>query len=112
MTIRPSTVFERLSLRQVSICVLVLGVLNWAGLQFVILPKMTVAERREIYSGWMSTPYPDVAGLIFICSAAWFLAFYRGTRATHGIRIAICAMASGAFYGMLMILAIRIAWHI
>jgi hypothetical protein len=45
----------------------ILGILNWAVLQFVILPHMTQQERVDIYAGWMSTPYL----MLFLSRSFW-----------------------------------------
>lgn len=89
-----------------------LGLLNWAILQFALLPGMTEQERRGIYAGWMSTPYPHVSSVVLICTAIWFVFSYHGRYSTHGRRIAAFAMVLGALGGMLMILVIRLSWHI
>jgi hypothetical protein len=103
---------ENLSFRQVALGVLVLGFLTWAGLQFAILPSMPAEERKQLYSGWPSTPYPYFVGIAFICFAVWFVFSYNGSLATHGRKIVVFAMALGSLGGMLMILAIRLAWHL
>jgi hypothetical protein len=103
---------ENLSLRQVVVAVPILGLLNWAILQFALLPNMTEQERRGIYSGWMSTPYRYAISAAYICAAIWFVFFYRGRYLTHGRRIAAFAMGLGALGGMLMLLVIRVTWHI
>jgi len=103
---------QDLSFRQVALAVSVLGVLNWTVLQFAILPRLTEQERSGIYAGWMSTPYPYAACVAFMCAAAWYLTLYRGRYATHRGRIAVFAAGLGAFGGLLMILVIRITWHI
>jgi hypothetical protein len=103
---------EDLSLRQVAIVVPILGFLNWAVFQFLILPPMPEEQRQRLYAGWASTPYPYAVSLAFILFAAWFVFFYRGRVSTHGRRIAVFAMAFGALCGMLMIFAIRTVWHI
>ena len=103
---------EDLSLRQVAVAIPILALLNWAIFQFGILPKMTEQERNEIYAGWMSTPYPYVISLAFICAAIWFVFSYRGRYSTQGRRVAAFGMALGAMCGMLLILVIRITWHI
>ena len=103
---------ENLSLRQVGVAVPILGLLNWAILQFAILPRMTEQERRGLYSGWMSTPYPYLVSFAVICAAVWFVYFYRGRYLTHGRRIAAFAMALGAVCGFLILVLVRLTWHI
>lgn len=95
---------EELSLRQVAVAIPVLALLNWAIFQFGFLPKMTEQERNGICDGWMSTPYPYVISVALVCTAIWFVFFYRGRYATHGRRITAFAMALGALCGMLMIM--------
>ena len=102
---------ENLSFRQVAVAVPILGLLNWAIFQFG-MSRMTEQERRGIYAGWMSTPYPYAISVALVCTAIWFVFFYRGRYATHGRRITAFAMALGALCGMLMILVIRVTWHI
>jgi len=106
--------FASLSLRQVAIGVPIFGVLNWAILQFAILPKMTEAQRMRLYAGWSSTPYPLLINTAFICFAVWFVFSYtyKGSLATPGRKIAVFAMALGSLCGMLVSLAIRVVWRI
>jgi hypothetical protein len=99
-------------LRQVAIGILVLGLLNWAGFQFAILPDMPEDQRKRLYSGWASTPYPYVLGLAFVAFAVWFVFLYKGQLATHGRRIVVFAIAFGALCGMIMVLIMRTVWHI
>ena len=101
-----------LSLRQTAVAVLLLGFVNWAVLQFVLLPEMPDEQRKRLYSGWASTPYPYAVSVVFIGFAIWFVFSYRGRFATHGRKVAIFAMALGALCGMVMILLIRTVWHI
>jgi len=61
--------FDGLSFRQIAVAIPILALLNWAIFQFGILPKMTEQERKAIYAGWMSTPYPYVISLAFVCAA-------------------------------------------
>ncbi|HXR32202.1 MAG TPA: hypothetical protein VN830_00730 [Verrucomicrobiae bacterium] len=103
---------ENLSLRQVAIAVPILGLVNWAIFLFAFLPKMTEQDRKGIYAGWMSTPYPYAGSIALICAAIWFVFLYRGSYSTQGRRVAAFAMALGASCGMLIILVIRITWHI
>ena len=100
------------SFRQIAVGILILAILNWAICQFGLLPNMAEQDRREIYAGWMSTPYPYVISLVFVCGAAWFVFSYRGRYSTHGRRVAAFVMALGALGGMLTILLIRVSWHI
>jgi hypothetical protein len=100
------------SLRQVAVGVSVLGFLNWAGLQFAILPGMLEDQRKRLYSGWVSTPYPYAISFAFIVFAIWFVFYYQGRFVTHGRRIAVFGMALGALCGMVLILVICAAWHI
>jgi len=103
---------ENLSFRKIAIAISVLAFLNWVGLQFVFLPKMTQQERTQIYAGWMSTPFPYAISLALICIAIWFAISYRGRYSTRGRRIAAFGMAIGALGGMLLILVIRATRHI
>ncbi len=103
---------EDLSLRQVAAGVSVLGFLNWAVLQFLILPTMPEEQRKRLYAGWLSTPYPYAISLAFMLFAVWFVFSYRGRFSTRGRQIAVFAMAMGALCGIVMILAIRTVWHI
>jgi hypothetical protein len=103
---------EDLSFRQVAVVIPILALLNWAIFQFGILPKMTEQERNAIYAGWMSTPYPYVISLGLVFAAIWFVFSYRGRFSTQGRRIAAFGMALGTVCGMLLILVIRITWHI
>ena len=103
---------ENLPFRLVGVAVPVLGLINWAIFQFALLPNMTELERKGIYAGWMSTPYPYAISVPLVCAAIWFAFWYRGRYATHGIKIAAFAMAVGALSGMLLILVIRLTWHI
>jgi hypothetical protein len=99
-------------MRQVAVAVPILGLFNWAILQFALLPGMTEQQRRGIYSGWMSTPYPYAFSAALICAAVWFVFSYRGRYSTHGRRIAAFGMVVAALCGMLMIVLIRATWHI
>jgi len=103
---------EHVSFRQIAVAIPILAFLNWAIFQFEILPKMTSQERNEIYAGWMSTPYPYLISLAFICAAVWFVFSYRGRYSTQGRRIAAFGMALGTVCGMILILVVRITWHI
>src|SRR5262245_27653311 len=87
---------ENLSLRQVSIAIPVLALINWAWLHFAVLPSMTGDQRRRLYSGWGSTPYPYALSVAFICFAIWFVFSYRGKFATRGRKIGVFAMALGS----------------
>jgi len=104
--------FESLSFRQVAVGIPILALLNWGIFQFGILPKMPEQERKGIYAGWMSTPYPYVISLAFVCAAIWFAFSYRGRSSTHGRRIAAFGMALATVCGMLLMLVIRSTWHI
>ena len=103
---------ENVSFRQIAVAIPILAFLNWAIFQFEILPRMTDEERSGIYAGWMSTPYPYLISLAFICAAVWFVFSYRGRYSTQGRRIAAFGMALGTVYGMILILVIRVTWHI
>jgi len=103
---------ENLSLQQVAVAVPILGLFNWAILQFAVLPGMTEQERTGIYSGWLSTPYLYAVSVAYILAAVWFVFSYRGRYSTHGTKIAAFGMAMGAFCGMLLTLLIRLSWHI
>jgi hypothetical protein len=99
-------------MRQVAIGVPVLGLLDWAFLQFIALPNMTDRQRALLYSVWDSKPYLYVLSLAFVGFAIWFVFFYRGPLMTQGRKIAVFGMALGAVCGMLMIFVIRFTWHI
>jgi hypothetical protein len=103
---------EDFSLSQIAVGVLVLGLLNWAALQFVALPDMPEEQRKRLYSGWASTPYPYAIGLAFIAFAVWFVFYYQGRFATPRRRIAVFTIAFGALCGMVMVLIVRTVWHI
>src|SRR5262249_52287342 len=103
---------ENLSFRQVAVGIFLLALLNWAFLQFVALPNMSEQERRGIYAGWISAPYSYGISVLIIFAFVWFAFFYRGRHSTHGRRIAAFGMALGGLCGMLMILVIRLTWHI
>lgn len=101
-----------LSIRQVSIAIPLLAVLNWAVLQFAILPNMSEEQRKQLYPGWTSSPYAYALCFIFVGFAFWFVFLYRGILANHQRRLALFAMALGSIFGMLMISGIRLFWHI
>lgn len=101
-----------LTLGQVGIGVLALGLLNWAVLQIAVLPNMSGDQRTQLYPAWVSSPYPYTICLVFVAAALWFVFRYRGTLATHERRIALFAMPLGSLCGMLMIAVIRVMWHI
>ena len=103
---------ENLSFRQVAVAVAIVGLLNWAILQFATLPDMTEQERAGLYAGWMSTPYPYVISVVLIAATLWFALLYQGQYGTHGKRIAAFGMALGGIAGMAIILIIRRSWHI
>jgi|GEM_PF-4737673 len=100
------------TLRQVALGVPLLGLLNWAVFQFVILPSMSADERKHLYPTWIPWPYLYLICAIFIAVAFWFVFRYRGTLATAERRIALFAMALGSICGLLMIAVIRFVWHI
>jgi hypothetical protein len=79
---------EDFSLRQVAVAVPVLGLFNWAFLQFVSLPHMTESQRKQLYTGSAFAPYGYAISIAFVCFAAWFVFFYRGPQMTHGRKIA------------------------
>jgi len=60
----------------------------------------------------ISTPLPYAISLALISAAIWFAFFYRGRYATHGRRITAFATALAGLCAMLMILVIRVTWHI
>jgi hypothetical protein len=74
---------EKFSLRQVAVGVAMLGLANWAELQFVLLPMMTQQQREAIYPVWMSSPYVYAIFLAFACAAIWFVFSYRGRYSTQ-----------------------------
>lgn len=75
--------FEDLSLRQISVGVLAIGLFGWTWSQFVILPELTVGQRKQLYSGWYSTPYSYVISFVLTCFAMWFVFRYRGPLTTQ-----------------------------
>ena len=89
-----------------------LAILNWAILQFAILPNMTGDQRTQIYPKWMSAPYLYGIVLAFICFGFWFVFVYKGKLATHERKIGVFAMALGLLCGMLIVISIRAVWHI
>jgi hypothetical protein len=101
-----------LTIRQGGIGVPVLGLLNWAVLQFAVLPNMSADQRRQLYPNWISSPYLYATCVAFVCVALWFVFRYRGTLATQERRIALFAMALGSLCGTLLILALRVTWRI
>ncbi len=103
---------QDLSMRQVAIGVPVLGLLDWAFLQFIALPNMTDRQRALLYSAWDSKSYVYFLSLAFVGFAIWFVFIYRGPLMTQGRRIAVFGMALGAVCGILMIFVIRLTWHI
>jgi hypothetical protein len=103
---------ENLSFRQVAVGIFVLTLLNWAFLQFIALPGMSEHDRKEIYTGWISSPYSYAISVALILAFGWFAFSYRGRHSTHGRRIAAFAMALGAVCGFLILVLIRLAWHI
>jgi len=103
---------ETFSLRQVAIGIAILGLANWAILQFGLLPMMTAQQRDAIYPAWASSPYVCAISLAFVCAAIWFVFSYRGSHSTQRRRIIVFAMALGALGGMLLTLVIRTTWHI
>jgi hypothetical protein len=103
---------EDLSLRQVTIAVPILGLFNWAMLQYVVLPAMPEDRRKQLYAGAASSPYLYGASLAFVVFAAWFVFRYQGRFARHGRKVAVFGMALGSVCGMIMIMAIRAYWQI
>ena len=103
---------EDFSLRQVAVGVPVLGILNWAFLQFVALPNMSESQRKQLYTGSAFARYGYSISFAFVCFAIWFVFFYRGPFMTHGRKIAVFGLALGSVCGFLMILIIRLTWHI
>lgn len=101
-----------LTFRQIAIGVPALGFLNWAVLQFAFLSSMSADQRKQLYPAWIPWPYLFVLSTAFVVIALWFVFRYRGTLATHERRIVLFAMALGSLCSMLMIAAIRLAWHI
>jgi hypothetical protein len=102
---------EDLSLRQVAVGVPVLGFVNWAALQYAILPGMPEDRRKQLYVGFGS-PYLYGVSIAFIVFAVWFVFSYQGRFATHGRKVAVFGMALGSVCGMIMMIAIRTYWHI
>jgi hypothetical protein len=97
--------------RQVAIAVPILFLLNWAFAQFVALPNMPENQRKQLYTSAFA-PYGYSISIAFVCFAIWFVFFYRGPWMTHGRKIVIFALALGSVGGMLMVLVIRLTWHI
>jgi hypothetical protein len=46
------------------------------------MPSMPEEQRRRIYAGWPSTPYPYAISLAFIIFAFWFVFRYQGSLQT------------------------------
>ena len=103
---------ENLSFRQVAFGIFLLAILNWAFLQFVALPNMSEQDRKGIYTGWISSPYSYAISVAIILAFGWFAFSYRGRHATHGKRIAAFGMALAGLWGMLLIVLIRVTWHL
>ena len=101
-----------LTLGQVAVGVPALSLLNWAVFQFAVLPHMSGYERKQLYPAWISSPFVYAVCVAFAAVAFWFVFRYRGASATHERRIVLFAMALGSLCGMLIIAAIRLAWHI
>ena len=104
--------FGNLSFRQVAACIFLLALLNWAFLQFIALPNMSEHDRKEIYAGWISSPYSYAIAVALILAFGWFAFSYRGRHSTHGRRIAAFAMALAGLWGMLLIVVVRVTWRI
>lgn len=103
---------ENLSFRQVAAGIFLLALLNWALLQFIALPNMSEHDRKEIYAGWISSPYSYAIAFALILALGWFAFSYRGRYSTHGRRIAAFGMAVAGLCGMLLIIVVRVTWHI
>lgn len=103
---------ENISLMHVAIAVGFLALVNWAVLQFGIMPNMPPEQREVLYSGLPSSPYVYAMSLAFLVFAAWFVFYYRGRFSTHTRRIVVFGMACGTIGGMILIVAIRTVWHI
>jgi hypothetical protein len=103
---------EDLSIRQIAIGVPILGLINWAILQYAILPSMPEDRRKQLYAGLAGSPYLYGVSVAFIVFAVWFVFSYQGRFATHGRKVAVFAMALGSLCGLIMILAIRVYWQI
>ena len=73
---------------------------------------MTESQRKQLYTGSVFAPYGYAISIAFVFFAIWFVFFYRGPRMTHGRKIAVFGMALRSVCGMLMILIIRLTWHI
>lgn len=100
------------SIRQIAIGIPALMLLNWAVLQFAVLPRMNELQRREIYPEWVPWHSLFVLCTVFIGFAFWFVFIYRGPVATPEKRSTLFAMALASLSGMLLIIALRHAWHI
>jgi len=103
---------EKLSFRQVAVSIFLLALLNWAFLQFIALPNMSQHDRKEIYVGWISSPYLYAISGALILAFGWFAFSYRGRHSTHGRRIAAFGMALAGLCGMLLIIVVRVSWRI
>ena len=101
-----------LTLRQIAVGVPTLCLLNWAVLQFAVLPNMSGDERKRLYPAWVSSPYVYGVCTVFVVVALWLVFRHRGASQTHERRLVLFAMALGSLCGMMMIAAIRLAWHI
>src|SRR5580765_8168824 len=103
---------ENLSFRQVAVGIFLLTLLNWAFLQFIALPNMSEHDRKEIYAGWISSPYSYAISVALILAFGWFAFSYRGRHSTHGRRIAAFGMALAGLCGILLIIVVRVSWRI
>jgi hypothetical protein len=103
---------ENLSFRKVVLAIATLGFLSWAIDQFLLLPQMTEQERKGLYRGWGSTPYPYAISMAFVFAASWYVFRYRGRYATREGKIVLFAMMLGTLCGLLLIMVIRVTWHI
>jgi hypothetical protein len=104
--------FDNLSFRKVAVGIFLLALLNWAFLQFIALPNMSQHDRKEIYAGWVSSPYLYAIAVTLILAFAWFAFSYRGRHSTHGRRITAFGMALAGLCGILLIVVVRVTWHI
>jgi len=103
---------EQLSFRPVAVGIFLLTLLNWVFLQFIALPNMSEHGRKEIYAGWISSPYSYAISVALILAFGWFAFSYRGRHSTRGRRIAAFGMALAGLCGMLLIIVVRVSWRL
>ena len=102
----------QITFKQLGIGIALLMVINWAFLNFVMLPKMTVFERQNLYPDWLSNVYFYLLEASVVLVACWFAFRYEGRFGTYPRKLAAFAIALGILGGLLIIGVIRASWHI